>query len=438
MFYLLICLLYPALVTSLGLEVLTNELQLKMGETGAVVVKLTGRPMSYEEQATVDILIADNSSHVMESQEKSILFTRDDIWISENATREIVFEGKLLGIGVVEFSINGKVAGSAEITVTSNNKVLGSIFLAIMTAMIIVNTINMGAQLDLEIVKEVMKKPVGPIVGFICQFLFMPGFSFLIGYLYTDDKLFRLGLFVLGCCPGGNGSNFWTLLLGGDINLSIVMTFVSTIAALGMMPLWIFLVAPFLSEGSLRIPFQQLISSLVGLILPIAFGIFIRWKWLKLAKKLEKIIVPFTLLTVIFILTAGVYINLFIFQLMTGTMVAAGFTVAFVGYLFGAGFAWLFRLKKEQIIAVSIETSFQNGSIAFVLLQISFPEPLGELASVAPVAQLLLTGLPLWLVFFAIKLYKCYRSKKYGEVPTQEKVSANERGELQLEEKDDK
>jgi hypothetical protein len=32
-----------------------------------------------------------------------------------------------------------------------------------MTAMIIVNTLNMGAQLDLEILKKVMKKPVGKL-----------------------------------------------------------------------------------------------------------------------------------------------------------------------------------------------------------------------------------------------------------------------------------
>ena len=31
-------------------------------------------------KATIDILIADNSSHVIETQEKSTLFTRDDIW----------------------------------------------------------------------------------------------------------------------------------------------------------------------------------------------------------------------------------------------------------------------------------------------------------------------------------------------------------------------
>ena len=44
-----------------------------------------------------------------------------------------------------------------------------------------------------------------------------------------------------------------------------------------------------------------------------------------------KIIVPFTLLTVLFILTVGVYINLFIFLLITWPMVAAGFLVAIAG-----------------------------------------------------------------------------------------------------------
>ena len=67
-------------------------------------------------------------------------------------------------------------------------------------------------------------------------------------YYICLKLMLRLGLFVLGTCPGGTGSNFWTLLLNGDINLSITMTFVSTVAALGMMPLWIFLMAPLLTE----------------------------------------------------------------------------------------------------------------------------------------------------------------------------------------------
>ena len=38
---------------------------------------------------------------------------------------------------------------------------LNNLFILVMTCMIIVNTINMGAQLDLEVVKEVFKKPIG-------------------------------------------------------------------------------------------------------------------------------------------------------------------------------------------------------------------------------------------------------------------------------------
>jgi len=233
-----------------------------------------------------------------------------------------------------------------------------------------------------------------------------------VGWVITDDYLFRLGLFVLGTCPGGTGSNFWTLLLNGDINLSITMTFVSTVAALGMMPLWIFLMAPLLTEGRLVIPFGQLIFSLVSLILPTALGMWIRWKWPKVATVMEKIIVPFTLLTVLFILTVGVYINLFIFLLITWPMVAAGFLVAIAGYGVGASLSWAFKLKLDQITAVAIETSFQNGSIAFILLKMSFEEPLGELAAVAPVAQLMITGLPLWLVLAVLKTYQRFCQSK--------------------------
>ena len=44
---------------------------------------------------------------------------------------------------------------------------------------------------DKYIVVKVFKKPVGPIVGFVSQFLFMPLFSFLVGWIITDDYLFR-------------------------------------------------------------------------------------------------------------------------------------------------------------------------------------------------------------------------------------------------------
>ena len=52
---------------------------------------------------------------------------------------------------------------------------------------------------DKNLVAKVFKKPVGPIVGFVSQFLFMPLFSFLIGWIITDDYLFRCLFSTLEC-----------------------------------------------------------------------------------------------------------------------------------------------------------------------------------------------------------------------------------------------
>ena len=43
----------------------------------------------------------------------------------------------------------------------------------------------------------------------------------------------KLGVFAAGVAPGGGSSNIWAFALGGDVDLSIAMTFISSIAAIG-------------------------------------------------------------------------------------------------------------------------------------------------------------------------------------------------------------
>ena len=61
-----------------------------------------------------------------------------------------------------------------QIKVVLEDQTLIDLFTIIMTLMIVLNTVNMGGQLDLEIIKAVFKKPIGPIVGFVSQFILMP------------------------------------------------------------------------------------------------------------------------------------------------------------------------------------------------------------------------------------------------------------------------
>lgn len=43
----------------------------------------------------------------------------------------------------------------------------------------------------------------------------------------------KLGVFVSAVAPGGGFSNVITLVIGGDVDLSITMTFISVIACIG-------------------------------------------------------------------------------------------------------------------------------------------------------------------------------------------------------------
>ncbi|XP_035215145.1 P3 protein-like, partial [Stegodyphus dumicola] len=242
----------------------------------------------------------------------------------------------------------------------------------------------------------------------ICiQNYFLLQASFGISLLLLDDISLRLGLFTLGCSPGGSMSNFWTLLFNGDVNLSVTMTFISTIAALAMMPLWIFtLGASLFRDRNATIPYVNLAGSLILLTLPIGIGLLIQQYSPRLSKISRKIIKPFTLICVAVGISVGLYANSFVFSLFTWQVVLSGLGIAWGGYCFGALMAWLFRLERSQIIAVSIETAFQNPAVAFVLLLLSLPQPDADLSSVPVIAQLMLTGLPMWALLVITRVYK--------------------------------
>ena len=138
-----------------------------------------------------------------------------------------------------------------------HDRTLNNLFTLIMILLVIVNTINMGGHSwTLRLSSPCSRNQSGHLLGSSLSLDSCHYFrSSLAGWsqktncsgnisLQTIKILHaltsRLGLFVLGCSPGGTGSNFWTLLLDGDINMSITMTFMSTMLALGFMPLWIF------------------------------------------------------------------------------------------------------------------------------------------------------------------------------------------------------
>lgn len=64
--------------------------------------------------------------------------------------------------------------------------------------------------------------------------LFARQASYALGLLlFPNDPALQLGLFFTGVSPAGGASNTWTVILGGNIDLSITMSTTSTLASFG-------------------------------------------------------------------------------------------------------------------------------------------------------------------------------------------------------------
>ncbi|XP_071092486.1 ileal sodium/bile acid cotransporter-like [Haliotis cracherodii] len=385
---------------------------------------------------------------VTEDPKIAVVTGKDVLPITENATIQI--RGLFLGQTYVKVLSNSsdlasgngsclsKGSNSAntwceldkkyEIIVSRKTRPIDTVFNVVVICLVVVANIAMGCKVEIPVVKETMKRPIAPITGLASQFILMPVISFLFAYFIAFQPSLRLGFFALGCSPGGSASNIYSYLIGGDVSLSVTMTFISTVASLALIPLWLFTLGTHvLAKGTnLKIPFTNIFASLVGLVIPIAIGLLIQHKRPEWAKKLVKIIRPITVIFLVFVFTVGVYANWYIFRLLEPVVLIVGCLLPYCGFFFGGLVAFFARQSKKNIITIAIETGIQNTGIAIVLLRFSLPAPAKDISIVAPIASAIFTPIPLVIAILYIEIRKrCF--KKY---PVNTKASCDDHADM--------
>jgi len=302
------------------------------------------------------------------------------------------------------------------VTRSKAKKMASKIFGYSVAALISFAYINMGCALDLEVMKKVLKRPIGPLIGFISQFLFMPICSFVLSYIFPfSNTAMKLGLFVTGCSPGGGASNIWTVMFGGNLDLSIVMTAVSTFSAFFMMPLWIFLLGEvIIADTAIVIPYKKILTYGIMLVVPLLLGVSIRKCLPKVADVLVKILKPMAFFLIIFILVCGIWSQFFMIKLIDWRIALVGFSLPWLGFGFGCMFSKLCRQERKDIIAIAIETGIQNTGMAIFMLWFTLDHPAGDLAAVVPVAVATLTPFPLLtaLMYYNLRKRFCDPAEK--------------------------
>lgn len=328
-------------------------------------------------------------------------------------------------------SCRGSAGKLLDVSVTQEEgRVVDRIFLTMVILLIVISNVLMGCELDLKMVMETLKKPIPPFIGLCTQFIAMPLLAYAIAtvvFLSQGLHSFALGLFVTGCSPGGGASNYWTLLLDGNVPVSITMTFISTLAAVVMMPAWMWALGSRFLRGytgiAIKVPYRNIFSSLFTMIVPLIIGVSLaRWKP-AVQTKARKVMRPFLIFVLTFLVVFGTIANLYMFKILTWTALLGGLLLPWCGFTVGCFAALFTRQTPQAVTAIAIETGIQNTGISIMLLKFSFPQPDADISSLIPVIAACFTPLPLLFMVGAHEVLKYV--KKRRQLIAQDSEAAN-------------
>lgn len=365
---------------------------------------------------------------IVESDDPTIANARKEIWLNSGGfneyTKSFNITGQFIGKTKVSVAIQKQphsfpvASQSVDVVVQREKRVIDVIFHVSVAVMVSLMYVNFGCALQWGELKDSLKRPIGPIIGFIGQFLCMPVISFFVAKaLFPNSAAMQLGLFFTGVSPGGGASNMWTVILGGNIDLSITMTTIGTLAAFAMMPLWLFTLGKVLfDEGQLTVPYRLISTYAVTLIVPLAIGYGLKRFFPRIAAFMARILKGFSSLLLIFIVVFAIVTNLYLFELFSWRIVIAGLGLPWLGYLMAWVLAKIARQNPKDSLTIAIETGIQNTGIAIFLLRFTLDQPEADLTTVVPVAVAIMTPIPLLMVLIYQKVSgMCWQ--KHTKVP---------------------
>lgn len=260
----------------------------------------------------------------------------------------------------------------------TETKLLGVLMMVIM--------LGMGASLTFRDFLIAFRKPKGVIVGLICQYGIMPFLGYLLAVLLGLPPALAVGLILMGCMPGGTTSNIFTYFSKGALALSIMMTSVSTLVAVVMVPALIsFYSARAGVTGEFAIPASNVAQVLVVLLVPTVIGMFLRKFNPNVGATIELIGSMLGIFVILFLLVSWVPRN---YQLLLSTpwpVFFASIGLGLFGMLLGYWLARLLRQDNNRSRTISLETGIQNGPLAVLIVTLTFSGEMQQQVLLIPV-----------------------------------------------------
>lgn len=168
-----------------------------------------------------------------------------------------------------------------------------------------------GTELSKASFKDIIMNPIPILIGLTGQLFILPLIAIFVGLNLNLKPIYFAGLMLIALSPGGSSSNVFTLLAKGNVELSVLLTLLSSIITLVSLPIIMKWVSFYLlSEASIEldgIGQKIVLHNIVLTVMPMSIGVLLKAIFPEairiVAKVLHKVALPALLtLVLVFIL----------------------------------------------------------------------------------------------------------------------------------------
>ena len=252
--------------------------------------------------------------------------------------------------------------------------------------MMMVIMLGMGASMTPRDFLIAFRKPKGILVGLLSQFAVMPFLGFLLAVALGLPPALVVGLLLIACMPGGTTSNIFAYFSKGVLALSIMMTTVSTLAAVVMVPVLLSFYGGLAGvSGDYAIPASNVAQILVVLLVPTALGMVLRKLNPNVGATVELIGSFMGVAVIVFLIATWVPRNYLLLLETPAHVYAATISIGLIGMLFGYWVARGLGQDSSRSRTISLETGIQNGPLAVLVITLSFSAAMQQEVLLIPI-----------------------------------------------------
>lgn len=224
--------------------------------------------------------------------------------------------------------------------------------------------LGMGMTLTVEDFLRVFKRYHAVAVGICAQFLIMPGLAVFLARFFQFDPALSTGIIVVGSCPGGTASNLIAYLAGADVALSVTLTSATTVLAILMTPLLIWLLAgTYVTVDAFGL-FLTILQIIAG---PVTVGILFNRYASAISRRITSYFAPVSVFTIVLIISCIVALNRTLILQSGLSVILAVILHNGLGYVVGYWLARRFSLTEKECRTVAIEVGMQNSGLGVAL-----------------------------------------------------------------------